>query len=404
MTCIVLIQSFGNLLSKPLMDLINEISRKTGLPLPKFKTVKETISSSKYSSILYKFAIKIFEVIHKIITVKSMGLVIKTFVSDTGILEAMDVNTEMEYYATMLFYSISFVAVLRDVDFTKQILDMLIYVPKRILSIPYIKLMLEQIKRTLVNITDSMGGFQDEADQIQNEIDDIDYFLEEETYEDLDDVGTRRQYDQRVDERLESLNKVSIECGSSGDCFFRCLIVALGQENTHENALTLRLSVMDFIRSNKAEYDKYVIKGGIYEWDTFEEYVETMSNSTTYIEGEVEIIATSRLLGLTIKIYRDSDENDKHLVYTPLIPTTKTIEIANYGPDIHYKLVQTIAEEMVVDDNLREEEFVSAEPIISTDALSKEEESESCPLDYVFVPKSKVCIRKPPRQSKRRKS
>lgn len=424
MTCIVLIQSFGDVLSKPLIDLINEISRKTGLPLPKIKTVKETIASSKYSGILYKFAIKIFQVIHRIITVKSMGLVIKTFVADTGILEAMDVNTEMEYYATMLFYSISFVAVLRDVDLAKQILDMLVYIPKKIMSIPYIKLILEQIKRTLTTITESMGGFADETDVLQDEIDDIDTFLDQEEIAYQSSEETPGQYDSLVDERLESLGKVSVECGSSGDCFFRCIIVALGQSNTHENALTLRQSVMDSIRSNKQEYDQYIVKGDPYDWNTFEEYVEIMSEPSTYIEGDVEILATARLLGVNIKVYRDSEEADRNLFFTPLAPTTKTIELANYGPNIHYKLVKSKDSEFISDKETvpmamdTENEFVSVqEPIpmeeenkdVFVSAItppSSEKDEGICPKDYVFVPASNVCVRRrkaPPKESKRRR-
>jgi len=418
MTCIVLIQSFGNVLSQPLLDLINEISRKTGFPLPKIKTVKETIASSKYSGILYKFAVKIFQVIHRIITVKSMGLLVKTFVADNGILDAISVNSEMEYYATMLFYTISFVAVLRDRDLASQILDMLGYIPRKIMSIPYIKVMLEQIRTTLAKMTASIGGFAEEDEMLEDEIEVIGKFMDEEEYEENEEqmdpsrqyefdrgeynkvIYERHQYDRRVDHRLDLLGKESVECGSAGDCFFRCMIVALGQENTHDNALTLRLSVMDLIQSNEAEYDHFVVKGDPYDWNTFKEYVDEMSKASTYIEGDLEILATSRLLGVNIKVYKDSEDADRLLLFTPPQPTSRTIEIANYGPNIHYKLVQQKTElpEVVFS---RSDAFVSAEM-----PIDEVKEELKCPKDYVFVPEKNTCVKTkaPPKPSKRRRT
>lgn len=413
MTCIVLIQSFGNILSKPLLDLINEISRKTGFPLPEIKTVKQTIASSKYSGVLYRFAVKIFQVIHRIITVKSMGLLVKTFVKDNGILEAMDINSEMEYYATLLFYTISFVAVLRDRDLASQILDMLCYIPRKILSIPYIKVMLEQIRTTLAKMTASMGGFAEEDEMLEDEIRAVDKFMDEEEYEEEIDpidrdefdrgeynkvIYERHQYDRRVDHRLDVLGKESVECGSRGDCFFRCMLVALGLENTDENSLTLRLSVMALIRTNKSEYEHFIALGE--DWNTFEEYVTEMSKASTYIEGDLEILATARLLGVNIKVYKDSEDADGLLLFTPLQPSDRTIEIANYGPNIHYKLVQEKTEVPEVVSS-RSDAFVSAET-----PIDEVKDELKCPKDYVFVPAKNTCVKTkpPPKPSKRRRT
>ena len=111
-----------------------------------------------------------------------------------------------------------------------------------------------------------------------------------------------------------------------GNCFFRAL--ARGTLNDNQRYDELRDAIWDFILAWRNTFSSFV------ENEDVEAYIQSMRQDGEY-GGEIEIIAFSMMLQISVWIYDQESSLDTHLQYENVNSTHK-INLRYYEDDLHY--------------------------------------------------------------------
>merc|ERR1711976_562342 len=145
-----------------------------------------------------------------------------------------------------------------------------------------------------------------------------------------------------VDRRLKSLGMHSVEVGSGGDCFFRCLTAQhpwFCFEPSAYNSLLARIKVIDHMAENRKLYESFLAYDDV--TTDYDEYIRRMYLPTTWIEGGIEVIATAEVWNVNIHIYGVDESHDRVVCPQSSNIDTRDVFMVHYY-DYHYRVVEYI--------------------------------------------------------------
>ena len=137
-----------------------------------------------------------------------------------------------------------------------------------------------------------------------------------------------------------------------GNCLFRAL--ARGAFDDNERYDELRDAIWDFILARRNTFSSFV------ENEDVEVYIQSMRKNGEY-GGEIEIIAFSMMLQISVWIYDQESSLDTHLQYEN-INSTHRITLRYYEDDLHYNSLTVKEGYKAIDFDEAMEKWVQKKP------------------------------------------
>ena len=178
-----------------------------------------------------------------------------------------------------------------------------------------------------------------------------------------------------VDSRARERQRKPLECGAAGSCFFQSVTTAVGEDAAEEGRSgPLRRAVVDQLEKNSPWLEPFYAPAADTAPQSWNDWLDKLRETTTYVEGEMEIIATCQVLGVNIEIIGKDEQSDR--TFGPgglghVANRKETIVLLRYATaNPHYRLaveseeeaggeamsVDSVEDDSSVDDDEEQEE------------------------------------------------